>query len=101
MKDWQPGAIPLISLMHTERRRGKLKPVIKKAMVNLQDKVFQTYASKRDEWLLEESYRNPGNGPLRGLKQAFRNLIRTTGPIQLFGPMADVLNFTVQLETFR
>ncbi len=59
-EQWVPGGIPITMMMNLERRHGKMKPVIKKAMVDLEDKPFKTFASKRGEWALKTSYTYPG-----------------------------------------
>lgn len=79
--DWLPGGIPLTMLMNMEERKGQLKPVIQKALVNLSGKPFQAYSTQRDSWALEDDYRFPG-------------------PIQYFGPseIAEQPTFTLMLE---
>ncbi len=57
---WVPGGIPITMMMNLERRHGKMKPVIKKAMVDLDGKPFKTFASSRGEWALKTSYAYPG-----------------------------------------
>lgn len=59
-EQWVPGGIPITMMMNLERRQGKMKPVIKKAMVDLEGKPFKTFASKRGEWALKTSYTYPG-----------------------------------------
>jgi pyrophosphate--fructose-6-phosphate 1-phosphotransferase len=58
--EWVAGGIPLTMMMNLERRHGKEKPVIKKALVDLKGKPFKTFASKRDKWALTASYLCPG-----------------------------------------
>ncbi|BBN16810.1 diphosphate-dependent phosphofructokinase [Marchantia polymorpha subsp. ruderalis] len=77
--EWTVGGTALTELMDVERRKGKNKPVIKKAMVELEGAPFLKFASVRDNWALEDSYRSPG-------------------PIQFLGPTADETNCTLQLE---
>ncbi|KAI7737515.1 hypothetical protein M8C21_011587 [Ambrosia artemisiifolia] len=79
VKDWTVGGTPLTSLMDVERRHGKFKPVIKKAMVDLQGAPFKKFASIRDDWSLKNRYINPG-------------------PMQFVGPTSDVINNTLKLE---
>ncbi|HAW84938.1 MAG TPA: diphosphate--fructose-6-phosphate 1-phosphotransferase, partial [Spirochaetaceae bacterium] len=57
---WQAGGIPLTMMMNIERRHGSDKPVIKKALVELEGKPFQTFAAARAVWAVETSYRFPG-----------------------------------------
>jgi pyrophosphate--fructose-6-phosphate 1-phosphotransferase len=64
---WIAGGIPLTMMMNLERRHGKDKPVIKKALVELDGKPFSAFASKRDSWAIEDDFHYPG-------------------PIQYFGP---------------
>jgi diphosphate-dependent phosphofructokinase len=58
--EWIAGGIPITMMMNLEQRHGKLKPVIKKALVELGGKPFKTFASNRDEWATKTSYRYPG-----------------------------------------
>ncbi len=76
---WRPRGIPLTSLMNVERRHGKNKPVIKKHIIQPESSAtLRALLSKRENWRLKDMYRNPGS-------------------IQHYGPVADLLNFTVQL----
>lgn len=65
--EWQPWAIPITSLLHLEERKGEMKPVIKKALVDLKGHSFKEFATKRESWQLKDDYLFPG-------------------PIQFFGP---------------
>ncbi len=58
--EWIAGGIPLTMMMNLERRHGKLKPVIRKALVELDGAPFRAFASKRDEWALNTCFTNPG-----------------------------------------
>ncbi|MBW6458128.1 MAG: diphosphate--fructose-6-phosphate 1-phosphotransferase, partial [FCB group bacterium] len=49
-KEWIAGGIPMTSMMNMERRHGKEKPVIRKALVDLNGKPFRTFASQRETW---------------------------------------------------
>ena len=64
---WTAGGIPITMMMNMERRNGEMKPVIQKALVDLDGKPFNKFASKREEWALNTCYLYPG-------------------PIQYFGP---------------
>jgi pyrophosphate--fructose-6-phosphate 1-phosphotransferase len=75
-KQWECGGIPLTMMMNIERRHGKEKPVIQKALVNLNGRPFKEFVKNRDKWALNESYISPG-------------------PIQYFGP-ADVTDMTTR-----
>lgn len=79
VEDWTVGGTALTSLMDVERRHGKFKPVIKKAMVELDGAPFKKFASLREEWALSNRYISPG-------------------PIQFVGPTADKVNHTLLLE---
>ena len=47
---WHAGGFPLTSMMNMEKRGGEMKPVIQKALVELEGKPFKFYAAHRDEW---------------------------------------------------
>ena len=57
---WACGGIPLTMMMNIERRKGKDKPVIQKALVKLNDKPFKTLVKNRSKWAMSESYLFPG-----------------------------------------
>ncbi len=78
---WEAVGVPLTMLMNIERRHGKDKPVIQKALVELDGKPFQAFAENRREWGVEDSFLYPG-------------------PIQYFGPaeVCDQPNKTLVLE---
>ena len=80
-KDWECGGIPLTMMMNIERRKGKEKPVIRKALVELKGEPFKFLAKNRGEWALTESYIFPG-------------------PIQYFGPedVTDMTTITLAFE---
>jgi len=75
-EQWECGGYPLTVMMNMERRKGKMVPVIKKALISLEDPAFKIYAKQRDAWRLTEDYRCPG-------------------PIQHSGNMSEELNFTL------
>ncbi|XP_058220380.1 pyrophosphate--fructose 6-phosphate 1-phosphotransferase subunit beta-like [Rhododendron vialii] len=79
VEEWTVGGTPLTSLMDVERRHGKFKPVIKKAMVELEGAPFKKFASVREEWAIKNRYFNPG-------------------PLQFSGPTANETNHTLMLE---
>lgn len=64
---WIAGGIPITMMMNIERRHGEDKPVIRKALVDLNGKPFQEFAKNRAKWAKETCYVYPG-------------------PIQYFGP---------------
>jgi len=78
---WRAGGVPLTSMMNMERRHGKEKPVILKALVDLKGKPFKTFASQRAVWAKDDCYTSPG-------------------PIQYWGPttVADIVPETLRLE---
>lgn len=57
---WEAKAVPIVSMMHLEMRKGEEKPVIKKALVDLEGKSFKLFASKRKKWQMEDCYLSPG-----------------------------------------
>ncbi|SHE77754.1 pyrophosphate-dependent phosphofructokinase [Mariniphaga anaerophila] len=67
---WIAGGVPVTMMMNMEKRHGHMKPVIQKALVELDGKPFKYFVSKRGEWAYGTQYIYPG-------------------PIQYFGP-ADV-----------
>jgi len=73
---WVCGGIPLTMMMNIERRKGKDKPVIKKALVLLNKKPFKTLLKNRNKWAMTESYKFPG-------------------PIQYWGP-EKIVNMTTK-----
>ncbi|WOG98833.1 hypothetical protein DCAR_0418178 [Daucus carota subsp. sativus] len=79
VEKWTVGGTALTSLMDVERRHGKFKPVIKKAMVELEGAPFKKLASMRDILALTNRYISPG-------------------PIQFVGPTSNILNETLTLE---
>jgi len=78
---WIAGGIPLTSMMNMEKRHGKFKPVIKKALVELNGEPFKKLRDNRQEWAIEDCFLYPG-------------------PVQYFGPaeVADLTTETIQLE---
>ncbi len=59
-EEWQAGGVPITMMMNLEQRKGKMKPVIKKALVDLKGKTFKTFAGNRDKWAVKTSYVYPG-----------------------------------------
>jgi diphosphate-dependent phosphofructokinase len=80
--EWGIGGVPLTSLLHIEMRKGKEKPVIQKALVDLKAKPFIYFQQQRDRWKLEDEYRSPG-------------------PVQFFGDkkLTDRITLTLLLES--
>ena len=79
--EWIAGGVPITMMMNLERRNGAMKPVIRKALVELDGAPFKYFASKRDEWAEQTAYVYPG-------------------PIQYWGPseVCDQTTKTLQLE---
>jgi pyrophosphate--fructose-6-phosphate 1-phosphotransferase len=58
--EWIAGGVPITMLMNMERRKGKNKPVIRKALVDLDDAPFKVFAAMRDELAIKTCFRYPG-----------------------------------------
>jgi len=58
--EWKAGGVPITMMMNMERRNGEMKPVIRKALVELDGKPFKTFAAQRDRWARETAYVYPG-----------------------------------------
>ena len=80
--DWIAGGVPLTMMMNMERRHGEMKPVIKKALVELDGPVFKKLEENREDWAMNDRYLFPG-------------------AIQYFGPssVCDITTVTLQLES--
>ncbi len=59
-EEWVAGGMPITKMMNIERRHGEDKPVIRKALVELDGKPFQYFAAHRAEWSVETAYTYPG-----------------------------------------
>ena len=57
---WIAGGVPITMMMNMERRAGEMKPVIRKALVELDGAPFKEFAAHRDEWARKTSYVYPG-----------------------------------------
>ena len=79
--EWVAGGVPITMMMNLEKRNGKMKPVIRKALVELDGAPFKYFAAHREEWAKETAYVYPG-------------------PIQYWGPseVCDQPTITLQLE---
>ena len=79
--EWIAGGVPITMMMNLEKRKGKMKPVIRKALVELDGAPFKYFAAHREQWAVETCYVYPG-------------------PIQYFGPteVADQPTMTLKLE---
>ena len=58
--EWKAGGVPITMMMNMERRNGEMKPVIRKALVELDGKPFKTFVAQRDQWAKETCYVYPG-----------------------------------------
>ena len=58
--EWKAGGVPITMMMNMERRNGEMKPVIRKALVELEGKPFKTLEKNRDQWAKETCYVYPG-----------------------------------------
>ena len=58
--EWKAGGVPITMMMNMERRNGEMKPVIRKALVELDGKPFKAFAAQRDRWAKETAYVYPG-----------------------------------------
>ena len=57
---WVAGGMPITKMMNIERRHGEDKPVIRKALVELDGKPFRFFEANRDTWAVETCYTYPG-----------------------------------------
>ena len=58
--EWVAGGMPITKMMNIERRHGEDKPVIKKALVELDGKPFKFFEAHREAWAVETAYVYPG-----------------------------------------
>lgn len=82
--EWIAGGVPVTMMMNMERRHGKMKPVIQKALVELDGAPFKYFAANREAWAIETDFIYPG-------------------PVQFFGPteVCDQPTITLKLEQGR
>ena len=77
--EWRAGGVPITMMMNMERRNGEMKPVIRKALVELDGKPFKSFAAKRDGWAKNTEYIYPGPiqywGPTEVCDQPTKTLI--------------------------
>ena len=59
-EEWVAGGMPITKMMNMERRHGEDKPVIRKALVELDGKPFKYFEANRDTWAVETAYTYPG-----------------------------------------
>ena len=76
---WIAGGVPITMMINMERRNGEMKPVIRKALVELDGAPFKEFASKRDVWARETAYVYPGPiqywGPTEVCDQPTKTLV--------------------------
>ncbi len=79
--EWKAGGVPITMMMNMEKRNGEMKPVIRKALVELDGKPFKAFVEQREKWAKETCYVYPG-------------------PIQYWGPseVCDQPTKTLELE---
>ena len=59
-EEWVAGGMPITKMMNIERRHGEDKPVIRKALVELDGAPFKYFEANRDKWAVETSFTYPG-----------------------------------------
>ena len=59
-EEWVAGGMPITKMMNMERRHGEDKPVIRKALVELDGKPFKFFEANREAWAVETAYTYPG-----------------------------------------
>ena len=59
-EQWIAGGVPITMMMNMERRAGEMKPVIRKALVELDGAPFKEFAAHREEWARKTAYVYPG-----------------------------------------
>ena len=59
-EEWVAGGMPITKMMNIERRHGEDKPVIRKALVELDGKPFKYFEANRETWAVETAYTYPG-----------------------------------------
>ena len=59
-EEWVAGGMPITKMMNMERRHGEDKPVIRKALVELDGEPFKFFEANRDTWAVETAYTYPG-----------------------------------------
>ena len=59
-EEWVAGGMPITKMMNIERRHGADKPVIRKALVELDGAPFKYFEAHRDEWAKNTCFVYPG-----------------------------------------
>ena len=80
-EQWVAGGMPITKMMNIERRNGEDKPVIRKALVELDGNPFKYFAAHREQWAVNTEFTYPG-------------------AIQYYGPaeVCDITTVTLALE---
>ena len=60
ISQWHCGGVPISMMCHLEKRQGHMKPVIKKALVELDGAPFKCFKEQRADWAKYDLYRSPG-----------------------------------------
>lgn len=81
VEEWEVTGCNLLTMMTVEKRHGKEKPVIQKALVDLKGKPFKEFEKARIQWAIQDDYRYPG-------------------PIQYFGPrdLSEAVTITLAIR---
>ena len=58
--EWVAGGMPITKMMNIERRHGEDKPVIRKALVELDGAPFKYFEKNRATWAVDTCYTYPG-----------------------------------------
>jgi diphosphate--fructose-6-phosphate 1-phosphotransferase len=77
--EWRAKGVPLTAMLAIERRKGKDKPVIRKALVELEGAPFRAFAERRAAWRSRTTFAH-------------------VGPVQYEGALADAVTMTLRLE---
>ncbi|CAM9430307.1 unnamed protein product [Discosporangium mesarthrocarpum] len=91
IEEWTIGGVPITMMCHMERRKGKDKPVIKKALVELDGErsaPFKAFAAQREKWAINDMYRAPG--PIQFYSEGSRS-VNLTLMYELLGEKAEIL----------
>ena len=59
-EEWVAGGMPITKMMNIERRNGQDKPVIRKALVELDGAPFKYFEAHREEWAVKTAFTYPG-----------------------------------------
>jgi len=77
VEEWIAGGLPLVSMMWLEQRNGKVIPVVRKALVDLNGEPFHVFEKARDDWIINDQYLNPGPMQFFGPKDIVQTTTRT------------------------